>query len=116
ASFAIWETATVVLNVLAFTLIGLQLRPIIEALQGAQRIGPALGSAVLILAVVIAVRLLWAMIHHAVVAMKIRLVGYRPVQSAASQPTAKGALVVGWSGMRGIVTFAAAMALPAGFP
>jgi len=31
-SFAIWETATVVLNVLAFTLIGLQLRPILEPL------------------------------------------------------------------------------------
>src|SRR5947207_552067 len=34
----------------------------------------------------------------------------------AAPPTAKSALVVGWSGMRGIVTLAAAMALPAGFP
>ena len=33
-----------------------------------------------------------------------------------SPPTAKGALVVAWSGMRGIVTLAAALALPAGFP
>src|SRR5437016_10695749 len=30
ATFAIWETVTVVMNVLAFTLIGLQLRPILE--------------------------------------------------------------------------------------
>ena len=29
--FAIWETVTIVLNVLAFTLIGLQIRPILEA-------------------------------------------------------------------------------------
>jgi hypothetical protein len=32
-SFAVWESVTVVLNVLAFTLIGLQLRPILEALS-----------------------------------------------------------------------------------
>jgi CPA1 family monovalent cation:H+ antiporter len=33
-SFAIWESATVVLNVLAFTLIGLQIRPILEPMSG----------------------------------------------------------------------------------
>ena len=38
------------------------------------------------------------------------------MRSSAAPPTAKSALVVGWSGMRGIVTLAAAMALPAGFP
>src|SRR5215212_2486984 len=37
-SFAIWETATVVLNVLAFTLIGLQLRPIFEPLSSTERL------------------------------------------------------------------------------
>ena len=115
ATFAIWETVTVVLNVLAFTLIGLQLRPILEALPAGERMR-ALGVAALILAVVIAVRLAWAMTHHGIVAMKIRLAGYRPVRSATAPPTAKSALVVGWSGMRGIVTLAAAMALPAGFP
>jgi ribosomal protein S18 acetylase RimI-like enzyme len=33
-----------------------------------------------------------------------------------AKPTPGGALVVGWSGMRGIVTLAAALALPADFP
>src|SRR4051794_16351555 len=115
ASFAIWETVTVVLNVLAFTLIGLQLRPILAELPAGEGMR-ALGAATLILAVVIAVRLVWALTHHAIVTMQIRLTGYRPVPSAAAAPTAKSALVVGWSGMRGIVTLAAAMALPAGFP
>jgi monovalent cation/hydrogen antiporter len=36
--------------------------------------------------------------------------------TSLSPATAKGAFVVGWSGMRGIVTLAAAMALPEGFP
>src|SRR4051794_26643437 len=115
ASFAIWETVTVVLNVLAFTLIGLQLRPLLEALPAGEGMR-ALGAATLILAVVIAVRLVWALAHHAIVTIQNRLTAYRPVPSTAEPPTAKHALVVGWSGMRGIVTLAAAMALPAGFP
>src|SRR5204863_9179045 len=105
-TFAIWETVTVVLNVLAFTLIGLQLRPILEALPAGERMR-ALGVPALILAVVIAVRLAWAMTHHGIVAMKIRLAGYRPVRSATAPPTAKSARVVGWCAMRGIVTQAA---------
>ena len=58
ASFAIWESVTFVLNVLAFTLIGLQLGPILEALDEPERMR-ALGGALAILAVVVAVRLGW---------------------------------------------------------
>ena len=36
-SYAVWETAVFVLNVLAFFLIGLQIRPIMEALDPAQQ-------------------------------------------------------------------------------
>ncbi len=32
------------------------------------------------------------------------------------RPTARGGLIIGWCGMRGIVSLAAALALPAGFP
>lgn len=106
-SFAIWETVTVVLNVLAFTLIGLQIRPILEALTDTERLR-YLGAALVILATVIVIRILWMLTHHSAA----RLLRTR----GSPAPTIKGALVVGWSGMRGIVTLAAAMALPAGFP
>ena len=112
-SFAIWETVTVVLNVLAFTLIGLQLGPIIEALSPAERLRYLL-AALVILAVVILVRLAWAMFHNAVVTLKSRLVP--PPPNARPQASAREAFAVGWSGMRGIVTLAAAIALPADFP
>jgi len=115
SSFAIWESVTFVLNVLAFTLIGLQLRPILEALGEAERLH-AVGAALAILAVVIGVRFLWAMTHHAIVTWKNLVFGFHPTRALKSPPTMKGALVVAWSGMRGIVTLAAALALPANFP
>jgi CPA1 family monovalent cation:H+ antiporter len=114
-SFAIWETVTVVLNVLAFTLIGLQLRPLLEALAPMERLR-YLGAALLILAVVIAVRLVWVFLYYGVAAVKDRLFGSPATVPWMSPPTARGSLVIGWSGMRGIVTLAAALAIPAGFP
>src|SRR6476660_6755859 len=103
ASFAIWESVTVVLNILAFTLIGLQIRPILEALDAGERV-KAMGAAFVILLVVITVRFIWVMMYGAL------------AQASSSPPTLKGTLVVAWSGMRGIVTLAAALALPADFP
>lgn len=115
ASFAIWESATVVLNVLAFTLIGLQLRPILARSGAGERFHP-LGMALIILAVVIGVRLAWVFLHQ----LLVRLNSLREARRHAGKPgppaTLKGAAVIGWSGMRGILTLAAAMALPAGFP
>jgi len=111
ASFAIWDTATVVLNALAFTLIGLQLRPVIDALSPRERVW-SVSMAVLILGVVIAVRLALVLVHYGVVRLTSRSVN----RQSPHLPTLGGALLVGWSGMRGIVTLAAAMALPAAFP
>ncbi|MBB3952474.1 cation:proton antiporter [Aureimonas jatrophae] len=108
ASFAVWETVTVVLNVLAFTLIGLELRPILETLTSAEQ-ERYIGLSLLLLVVVILVRLAWVVAHH----------GLRQLRPAAADETRVGvgaSLVVGWSGMRGIVTLAAAIALPADFP
>lgn len=113
STFAIWESATVVLNVLAFTLIGLQIRPIVGNLSGGDRWHTA-GAALAILAAVIGIRIVWVMIYSAWVELSHRMFGR--ANSSAGEPTFKGTLVVGWSGMRGIVTLAAALALPANFP
>ncbi|MBR0647081.1 cation:proton antiporter [Plastoroseomonas hellenica] len=111
-SFAIWESATFVLNVLAFTLIGLQIGPILETLEGAQRLEFCL-AALVILAVVILVRLVWVMTYGF---WRWRRVPGGDHLAPTAAMTAKTGLVVGWSGMRGIVSLAAAMALPAEFP
>jgi CPA1 family monovalent cation:H+ antiporter len=114
-SFAIWETVTFVLNVLAFTLIGLQLRPTLEALESSERMRYLLAS-LLILATVIITRVAWVMTHQALVLWKNRIFRRTAAQSFIPPPTIRGGLVIAWSGMRGIVTLAAAMALPASFP
>jgi CPA1 family monovalent cation:H+ antiporter len=115
ASFAIWETATVVLNIVAFTLIGLQIRPIVGALDGPELVR-ALSAAAAILGVVIVVRVAWIMTYYFLGIRANRLLGIRSASASLTPPSAKEAFVVAWSGMRGIVTLATAMALPAGFP
>jgi len=115
ASFPIWETATVVLNVLAFTLIGLQLGPILDKSSAGERLH-WLGMALVILAVVIVARLALVFVHHLLVRLNSLRANRNPNRKPGPPATLKGAVVIGWSGMRGIVTLAAAMALPAGFP
>jgi CPA1 family monovalent cation:H+ antiporter len=114
-SFAVWESATVVLNVLAFTLIGLQIRPILETLSPQERID-YLRAALVILATVIAVRLGWVMSYNGGVRLKNRLFGMKVARASMTPPTARGGLLIAWCGMRGMVSLAAALALPAGFP
>lgn len=109
-SFATWEAVTFVLNILAFLLVGLQLRPILPAIESGQHT-LWLWTAAAILAVVIAVRFCWVFLYRAFSRDNPR----RPDVMTAKQ-SYNAALVVGWSGMRGIVTLAAAMALPASFP
>ncbi len=109
-SFATWETVTFVLNVLAFLLVGLQLRPILPDFSGGQHIA-WFGIALLLLSVVIIVRFAWVLLFHAF----YRDDPNRP-DAMPREEGFKGVLVVGWSGMRGIVTLAAALALPAEFP
>jgi NhaP-type Na+/H+ or K+/H+ antiporter len=67
--------------------------------------------ALIILAVVIAIRLVWVMVHTFL--HKISKPNFGNEQSPYA---VKYGLVVSWSGMRGIVTLAAAMALPEAFP
>ncbi len=109
-AYAVWETAVFVLNVLAFVLIGLQIRPILENLHPAQRI-EYLTVAGAVLATVILVRIAWVMTYNMVARLKARILGFHP-QRPMLASTARGGLIISWCGMRGIVTLAAAFALP----
>jgi NhaP-type Na+/H+ or K+/H+ antiporter len=61
------------------------------------------------------VRLAWHMLFNAAARWRHRTAGYNPPRPLL-RPTVGTGLVISWSGMRGIVTLAAALALPAGFP
>ncbi|MDQ0081111.1 MULTISPECIES: cation:proton antiporter [Variovorax] len=112
-SYAVWGAVVFTLNVLAFFLMGLQARSILERLSGPQLVH-ALQFAGLVLVLVIAVRVVWVQIYGAAMrTYKLRLIAQGhdiPV------PSRRIGLLVGWSGMRGLVTMATAFALPADFP
>jgi len=113
-SYAVWDTVVFVLNVLAFVFIGLQIRPILTALDPDRRtLYFQIAGAVLL--TVILVRFAWVMTHNAVLRWRIRRVGFHPPRPTLP-PSVRTGLVVSWSGMRGIVTLAAALALPMAFP
>ncbi|MDQ0474990.1 cation:proton antiporter [Labrys wisconsinensis] len=109
-SYAVWETVVLVLNAFAFVLIGLQLGPIWDRLAPAEHLPSAL-FALAVLAAVIAARFAWVMSYGAMMRTAIAAFG-----SSAARPTVRGGLVVSWTGMRGIVTLAAAFALPEALP
>jgi len=114
SSYAVWETVVFVLNVLAFMLIGMQLRPIWSALEDDVRFRYC-SFAAAILAVVILARIAWVIPFVAFLrAFKAR--GLPQPRASIAVPTIRGGLVVSWCGMRGLVTLAAAFALPEDFP
>jgi monovalent cation/hydrogen antiporter len=114
ASYAVWETVVFLLNVLAFIFIGLQIRPILESLEPATR-GRYFAVAAAVLVTVILVRIAWHMSFNAVIRWRDRRLGFHPPRPML-RPTVGSGLVISWAGMRGIVSLAAALALPTPFP
>ena len=113
-TYAVWETVVFAINVLAFIFIGLQIRPILDGLSAVERARyPVVALAVL--ATVIVVRPAWHMAFNAVIRWKHRRYGFNPPRPML-RPTVGSGLVISWAGMRGIVSLAAALALPPAFP
>jgi len=113
-SYAVWETAVFALNILAFIFIGLQLRPILASVDPGDR-GRYAAVAGAVLLTVIVVRLAWHMSFNAAIRWRHRSVGFHPPRPML-RPTVGSGLVISWAGMRGIVSLAAALALPERFP
>jgi Na+/H+ antiporter len=101
-----WEVLVYLLNAVLFVLVGLQLQPILSQLSGSS-VAVLVGQPALVSAVVIAVRDGWGF----TVTYLIRTLDRRPAQRAR-RAGARERLVAGWSGMRGAVSLAAALALP----
>jgi monovalent cation/hydrogen antiporter len=113
-SYAVWETTVFILNVLAFMLIGMQLRPIWARLDDLVR-WQYCEVAAAVLAAVILARIAWVLIYGTTLRTLIAQGIFHPKNTLAV-PTVKGGIVTSWCGMRGIVTLAAAFALPEDFP
>src|SRR5207245_8819080 len=68
-----------------------------------------------VLLTVIVVRIAWHMSFNAVIRWRERRFGFHPPRPML-RPSVGSGLVISWAGMRGIVTLAAALALPVAFP
>jgi monovalent cation/hydrogen antiporter len=111
SSYAVWDVAVFVLNVLAFVMIGLQLRGIVMRTPDSGW-HTYLVCAVAVCVTVVLVRILWVAFQSTIVRWMIK--HFDQGRQPLTMPTYGGSLIVGWCGMRGIVTLAAALALPDG--
>ncbi len=109
---AVWEVAEFILESFIFILIGLSLRGILSRLAGGisdlTQYLPATGA---IVTAVVLSRFVWVFLTSAVSVTGYRLAG----RTGGWAPWAVQ-LVMSWAGMRGVVSLAAALALPDGFP
>jgi Na+/H+ antiporter len=108
--FSFWEVLVYLLNAVLFVLVGLQLNLILTGVSGSSAL-VLVGQAALVAAVVIGVRVGWGF----TVPYLVRVLDRRPAQ-VARRVGARERLVSSWSGMRGAVSLAAALALPLSFP
>ena len=105
-SIAFWEVLVFALNAVVFILLGLQFPDVLEAVGDRFSVGEIIGYGAMVSAVVIVVRLVWQFLPSLLA---------RVIPAAAAFDTGadwRERLLVGWSGMRGAVSMAAALALP----
>ena len=105
--WSFWQSLTFVLNGLVFVLIGLQLPWILASIRGYSFATLVLDGAIFSL-VLILLRLMWVFpgSHLAY------FVRNRFDHQNEKSPQAKEVFVLGWTGMRGVVSLAAALSLP----
>lgn len=108
-SYSVWAASVFMLNVLAFLLMGMQARQIIQSLAR-RELWDALTFAGIVFVIVVVVRILWVMSYRQVLAPLVRLAGETGRGSRARR------VLIAWCGMRGILTLATALSLPYRFP
>jgi CPA1 family monovalent cation:H+ antiporter len=103
---AVWEIVTFLLNSALFVLVGLQLPTVIDGISELET-GELIRDAALIAATVIVVRIVCV---FPFTYLPRRL--WRRVREREPYPPRRHTLIVAWTGMRGAVSLAAALALP----
>lgn len=104
---SVWHALDFILNGFAFVLIGLQLPTVLAALEH-YGLPVLISYAAGFSALIVALRLIWVY-PGAWVAYVIRR---RLLKQDEKLPSVKALFIVGWTGMRGVVSLAAAMSLP----
>lgn len=107
---AVWSLVIFWLNGVAFVLLGLQFPSLLAAVNGRYSIGQLLGFAAAVSAAAMLARLVWVF-PAAYVPFLYPKIRQREVRASPA-----GVLVVGWAGMRGTVTLAAALSIPLALP
>jgi CPA1 family monovalent cation:H+ antiporter len=109
-AYAVWGVVVYILNGLIFVLIGLQLQSVIRGISNDYTAKELLLYGVAISAVVIVVRFFWTI----PATLLPRLLSKRIREKEMFDP--RNMVVFGWAGMRGVVSMAAALALPLNLP
>jgi Na+/H+ antiporter len=109
---AVWEVVGFILESLIFVLIGLSLRGVLTRLGGSwNAIETLMPAALATIAAVILSRFLWI-----IPATYIPRALFPSLRRVDPYPPLSIPVVMSWAGMRGVVSLAAALALPQGFP
>lgn len=104
-AYSVWEVVIYILNGLIFVLIGLQLRSVMQGI-GEYPLPSLLLYGAVISIVVIVVRFVWVV----PAALLPRMLSKRIRETEAFDR--RNMVIFGWAGMRGVVSMAAALALP----
>lgn len=109
-SYNVWETFVFILNGIVFLIIGLELPEIVDAIRvEGVPLSTAIGYGIAVTIVLIVVRIISS--YAALVATRI----FNPVHMPRGTNTKNlwlMPLLLGWTGMRGVVSLAAALAIP----
>jgi Na+/H+ antiporter len=103
----VWQMVIFVINGLVFILIGLQLPTILESVSKTQSPAQLIGLGVAVSATVILVRLAWVFPGTYLPRWLIPA-----LRRHDPPPDPRTVLIMGWAGMRGVVSLAAALGLP----
>ncbi|MCS3798640.1 Na+/H+ antiporter [Niastella sp. OAS944] len=102
----LWDTLVFLLNGFVFILIGLQLPEIVRGIEG-YSLGEAIRYGVIISLLTIIIRIIWVFPGTYVPRML-----FKSIREKEPNPGWRNVLLVGWSGMRGVVSLASALAVP----
>jgi len=109
---AFWRTLVFCLEALVFILIGFSLRGVIERVGGLDAVVTTMAAPVIgIVAAVLLARFIWVFASDALLAL-LRRAGLEQARPLGWRQAG----VLAWAGMRGVVTLAVALALPAAMP
>ncbi len=105
-SQGVWETLVFLLNGAVFLLVGLQLPILLSSLDEGTKTHAVLYG-VVISVVAILVRILWVF-----PGMYLPRMLSKRLKTAETKPNWKSVIIVSWSGMRGVLSLAAALSIP----